>query len=77
MSVLVAMAVIAFSADLNDFVECGHVDSSCKCDAEATVCIFQLYVEYVFTFTMYYFTLRHRMSCWTLMAKVFSYSKSG
>ena len=29
MLVLVAMAMIVFSADLNDFVECGPVDSSC------------------------------------------------
>ena len=37
-------------AHSNDFVDCGPVDTACECDAEATVCTFQFYVEYVFTF---------------------------
>lgn len=34
-------------------VQCGPIDTACECDAGATVCIFQFYVENVFTFTRY------------------------
>ena len=38
-------------------VECGPVDTACECDASAAVCVFQLYIERIFTFTKYNSTI--------------------
>ena len=56
--VLVELASFVSSASVvNDFVQCGPVDTACECDDEATVCIFQLYIERVFTFTKYNYSV--------------------
>ena len=51
--VLVGFVHIASCDHFNDNVECGPADTACECDAEATVCTFQFYVEHVFTFAKY------------------------
>ena len=38
---------------LDHEVSCGPTDRVCECDPGANVCIFQFYVEYVFTFAKY------------------------
>ena len=48
---------LASSAHINDNVECGPVDTACECDAEADVCTFQFYVENVYTFAKYNFSV--------------------
>ena len=40
-------------------VQCGPIDSACECDAEASVCLFQFYVEEVLTFTRYNLSRPH------------------
>ena len=50
---LIGLVQLVSSAHFTDTVECGPVDTACECDAEATVCSFQFYVEYVLTFTKY------------------------
>ena len=40
-------------------VECGPVDTACECDAGASICKFQFYVEDVFTFTRYNTSIPH------------------
>ena len=42
-------AQLVSCADFKHNVECGPTDTVCECDADATVCSFQFYVEYVFT----------------------------
>jgi hypothetical protein len=51
--VLAGIAQLVISAHFNDNVECGPLDTACECDPEATVCSFQFYVEYVYTFARY------------------------
>ena len=46
-------AQLVSGADFNHNVECGPTDTVCECDADATVCSFQFYVDYVFTFAKY------------------------
>jgi hypothetical protein len=55
--VLVVLTQQVSSTQVEDFVECEPVDTACECDADATICIFQLYIERVFTFTKYNYSL--------------------
>ena len=43
----------------NHNVDCGPADQVCECDADATVCSFQFYVEYVLTFAKYNSSIRY------------------
>ena len=54
---LAGLAQLVASAHFNDFVECGPLDTACECAVDATVCTFQLHVEYAFTLTRYNFSL--------------------
>jgi FtsP/CotA-like multicopper oxidase with cupredoxin domain len=55
--VLVVLTQQVASTQVEDFVECEPVDTACECGADATVCIFQLYIERVFTFTKYNYSV--------------------
>ena len=59
--VLVGFVHIASCDHFNDNVECGPADTACECDAEATVCTFQFYVEHVFTFAKYNTSIPYAM----------------
>ena len=50
---------LVFCAQFNHNVECGPVDAVCQCDPDATVCTFELYVEYVLTFAKYNSSIRY------------------
>ena len=54
-----AAAQLVSCADFNHKVECGPADVACECDADATVCIFEFYVEYVLTFAKYNNSIRY------------------
>ena len=49
----VSIAIVTPFVQRKHNVECGPIDSACECDPNAAVCVFQLYVETVFTFTRY------------------------
>ena len=55
--VLLVLAQGVSSTQVEDYVECEPVDTACECDPKATVCIFQLYIERVFTFTKYNYSV--------------------
>ena len=52
-------AQLVSGAQYNHKVECGPVDAVCECDPDATVCSFEFYVEYVFTFAKYNTSIRY------------------
>ena len=52
-------AQLVSCAHFNHNVECGPTDAVCECDPDATVCSFQFYVEYVFTFAKYNSSIRY------------------
>ena len=52
-------AQLVSCAHFNHIVECGPADKVCECVADATVCSFQFYVEYVLTFAKYNSSIRY------------------
>ena len=52
-------AQLVSCAHFNHNVECGPPDQVCECDADATVCTFQFYIEYILTFAKYNSSIRY------------------
>lgn len=49
----IAYGAPSIFAQVTHNVQCGPTDTSCECNINATACVFQLYIENVFTFTRY------------------------